>query len=226
VTPFLMLEMMPPPRAGIEIPISVDFRQPPGGGHVREGVKGGTGHSRRSSATTPRQTRPVPRPIGATLPPPESEIESPTTQIDGPEGPGARQGVPGGSDDGVPEGGDDNCLDCPGQGPGGPDGPEEPFDQLTPGLVPPSLVPGTRALPEYPDLARRAGVQGTVILLVVVEADGSIGTIEVVRSPDQRFGFDLAAINAVKRWRYRPAMMNERPVAAYIQVMVEFSLAR
>ena len=84
----------------------------------------------------------------------------------------------------------------------------------------------TRALPNYPDLARRASLQGTVILLVVIEADGTVGEIEVVRSPDQRWGFDLAAINAVKRWRYQPALMNGKPVATYIQVMVEFILAR
>src|SRR5262245_49331431 len=91
VTPFFMLEMMPPPRAGIaalEPPISVDIRRLRGGGQVREGVKDGTGHSRRSSATRPRQTRAVPRPVDTKLPPPESEIESPTTQADGPEGPG------------------------------------------------------------------------------------------------------------------------------------------
>lgn len=33
-------------------------------------------------------------------------------------------------------------------------------------------------------------------------------------------------IGAVKEWRYRPALMNDRPVAAYIQVMVEFTLSR
>ena len=98
--------------------------------------------------------------------------------------------------------------------------------QGTLGLIPPSLVPGSRALPKYPDLARRAGLQGTVILLAVIEKNGTVGEIEVVKSPDQRWGFDLAAIDAVKQWRYQPALMNGGPVAAYIQVMVEFTLAR
>ena len=97
---------------------------------------------------------------------------------------------------------------------------------MAPGLIPPRIIPSSRALPQYPGVARRAGLQGTVILLVVVEADGSVGRIEVMRSPEQRWGFDLAAIDAVKEWRYRPALMNDRPVAAYIQVMVEFSLSR
>ena len=65
-----------------------------------------------------------------------------------------------------------------------------------------------------------------MILLIVVEKDGTVGSIEVVRSPDQRWGFDLAAIDAVKQWRYQPALLQGRPVAAYITVMVEYSLSR
>jgi protein TonB len=66
----------------------------------------------------------------------------------------------------------------------------------------------------------------SVILLAVVDKDGRVGEIEVMKSPDPRWGFDLAAIDAVKQWRYQPALMNGAPVAAYIQVMVEFTLAR
>jgi len=110
------------------------------------------------------------------------------------------------------------------EGPGG--GEDGPFLSWAAGLIPPRIIPSSRALPQYPDLARRAGLQGTVVLLVVVEADGSVGEIEVIRSPDQRWGFDLAAIGAVKEWRYEPALMNDKPVAAYIQVMVEFALSR
>ncbi|HKB08118.1 MAG TPA: energy transducer TonB [Candidatus Polarisedimenticolia bacterium] len=229
LAPFLMLEMMPPPRAGI-VPldpfIPIKISQPRGGGPVREGVKDGRGQARRQSNSTPKTTRAIPRAVDAALPPPETEVAATASPTDRNDGQDARPGIPGGPAEGPPDGPGGNCPGCPGLGPGGPHGPDEPFDQLTPGLIAPVLVPGTRAQPEYPDLARRAGLQGTVILLVVVEADGSIGKIEVIRSPDQRWGFDLSAINAVKRWRYQPALMNERPVAAYIQVMVEFSLAR
>ena len=118
------------------------------------------------------------------------------------------------------------CPGCPEGRPGGPGDPDAPYEQGTPGLIPPALIPGSRALPKYPDLARKAGLQGTVILLAVIETDGRVGEIEVVKNPDQRWGFDLAAIDAVKQWRYQPALMNGAPVAAYIQVMVEFTLAR
>lgn len=48
----------------------------------------------------------------------------------------------------------------------------------------------------------------------------------MLSSPDPRFGFDLAAIEAVKQWRYRPAMLGRRRVAVQASVMVEFSLSR
>ena len=120
---------------------------------------------------------------------------------------------------------DGGCPGCIGTGPPGP-GVDSPFGPMTPGLVPPRIIPSTRALPQYPSAARRAGLLGTVILMIVVEADGSVGQIEVLRSPDQRWGFDLSAIDAVKQWRYEPAMMNGTAVAAYITVMVEFTLSR
>ena len=101
-----------------------------------------------------------------------------------------------------------------------------PFGPSTPGLVPPRIIPSSRALPQYPPAARRAGLLGTVILMVVIEEDGQVGEIQVLRSPDQRWGFDLSAIDAVKQWRYEPALMNGRAVAAYITVMVEFTLSR
>jgi TonB family protein len=67
-------------------------------------------------------------------------------------------------------------------------------------------------------------VRGDVVLRIVIEADGRVGAIEVLRGPDPRFGFDLEAIEAVKQWRYRPALLDGRPVAAYARVFVEFTL--
>jgi outer membrane biosynthesis protein TonB len=48
----------------------------------------------------------------------------------------------------------------------------------------------------------------------------------VIQAPDARFGFELAAIEAVKRWRYRPARLGGRPVAVQATVHIEFTLAR
>jgi protein TonB len=99
------------------------------------------------------------------------------------------------------------------------------YDEGHPDITPPVQRP-TRAYPRYPELARKAGVQGTVVLLIVIDQDGRVGEIEVLRSPDPRFGFDLAAIEAVKQWRYQPALLAGRPVAVQASVTIEFTISR
>jgi protein TonB len=233
LSPFLLIEVMSPPRAGVDIddpPIRLDFHQPRGrgdnhpAGEIRRGTRDGRKNTTPAGPPKPQKTWAVPRPADALAPPPEIPLAGgPTEGAGGSDRPYGDEKGSGTEDSGVVEGG---CPGCTGTGGSGPGDPEGPYDQGTAGLTPPSLVPGTRALPRYPDLARRAGLQGTVILLVVVEKDGTVGTIEIIKSPDQRWGFDLSAIDAVKRWRYQPALMNGSPVAAYIQVMIEFTLAR
>ena len=231
LAPLLVLEVVDPPKAGVDLIPHVIFN-PPGGGHktpagnVRHGAGGAGSEAHHGAAPKARERHAVPRPADSLLPPPEPENAATGELTNGPTGPEGPPGNPNGDGDkptGVPG---SPCPDCPEGGPVGPGGPDRPYEQGTQGLIPPTLVPGSRALPKYPDLARKAGLQGTVILLTVIEKDGTVGEIEVVKSPDQRWGFDLAAIDAVKQWRYQPALMNGGPVAAYIQVMVEFTLAR
>jgi protein TonB len=81
-------------------------------------------------------------------------------------------------------------------------------------------------MPEYPEIARRAKLDGSVILLAVVRPNGRVGAIEVLRAPHTRLGFEFAAIEAVKQWRYKPGLMNGRPVAVYVRIIVEFTLSR
>ena len=227
LAPLFILEMVDPPKAGV-VPV---FFDPPGRrgdnkpvGSIRQGSPGGKGKSAETRHTSPPTT--VPRPAESPLPPPEAEASiasGPTGPDTGHDGP---PGLPDGTGDKTEGAVNGRCPGCDGTGPRGPGENIGPFAQDTPGLTPPTLLAGSRALPKYPDLARRAGLQGTVVLLAVIETDGTVGEIEVVKSPDQRWGFDLAAIDAVKQWRYQPALLNGAPVAAYIQVMVEFTLAR
>src|ERR1019366_2923315 len=55
--------------------------------------------------------------------------------------------------------------------------------------------------PQYTSDAMRAKVQGTVLLECVVQKDGSVGDVQVVRSLDSTFGLDQQAIIAAKAWR-------------------------
>jgi len=230
VAPLLMIEMVQSPKADIS---SIIFRPPHRkgdnlpAGTIRQGQANGSEHPAQAKSRHPEPAHRPPHPVVGSIPPPVSEVPQTTPESSGAEDGG--EGPPKGNPLGTgtrSEGPLLGCTDCPGTGPGTPDGPEDIYYPDTSGLTPPRLVPSTRALPKYPDLPRRAGLQGTVILLIVVEKDGGVGEIEVVRSPDQRWGFDLAAIDAVKQWRYRPALLGDRPVAAYITVMIEFSLSR
>lgn len=227
--PLFMLEMMKPPEAGLRdyvpaTPLTFRTRGRKGG----DGMPAAPGRRMvRSTLPKARQSHAPALSLEAPLSPPETDPATQGRPDDRTGGGGPADGDPSGgdgSDSGSPGG---NCHGCIGTGMEGPgSGEDGPFQAWAAGLIPPRIIPSSRALPLYPDLARRAGLQGTVILLVVVEADGSVGEIEVIRSPDQRWGFDLAAIGAVKEWRYEPALMNDKPVAAYIQVMVEFALSR
>jgi TonB family protein len=75
--------------------------------------------------------------------------------------------------------------------------------------------------PEYPQLAREAGVDGKVVLAVLVGADGRVRDVKVVKSIPM---LDAAAVYAVWRWRFRPYELRGRPVSAWTRVPVQVSL--
>jgi TonB family protein len=78
--------------------------------------------------------------------------------------------------------------------------------------------------PQYTADAMRAKVQGTVLLECVVLPDGTVGSIEVVRSLDATFGLDQEAIKAAKQWRFRPGTRFGEPVAVLVTIELTFTL--
>jgi TonB family protein len=60
--------------------------------------------------------------------------------------------------------------------------------------------------PAYPAVARQSGVQGLILLAVTLSVDGRPSDIKVVRGVPL---LDLAAIEAVKTWRYAPSVVND-----------------
>ena len=75
--------------------------------------------------------------------------------------------------------------------------------------------------PEYPESARQAGVQGTVLLGIVVSPDGAVTQIKPVSGPD---ALSKAAIDAVRWWRYQPYLVNGQPTIVESTVTVHFKL--
>ena len=76
--------------------------------------------------------------------------------------------------------------------------------------------------PEYSEEARKAKYQGTCVLWLVVGPDGRPRDIRVARSLG--LGLDEKAIEAVKTWKFEPAMKDGKPVAVQINVEVSFRL--
>jgi len=79
----------------------------------------------------------------------------------------------------------------------------------------------SKALPIYPDLAREAGVDGTVNVQALVGKDGKVKDTKVVKSVPM---LDAAAVTAVRQWVFKPALSNNQPVAVWVMVPVRFSL--
>ena len=76
--------------------------------------------------------------------------------------------------------------------------------------------------PSFSEEARQAKAQGVVVLLLVVGKDGHPYNIRLGQSLGM--GLDEKAIEAVSRWRFRPATLNGQPVATQIAVQVDFHL--
>jgi protein TonB len=85
----------------------------------------------------------------------------------------------------------------------------------------PPVVIGTIA-PEYPEFAKRAKQQGTVVLEVEVLKDGSVRNIVVKRSVPG--GLDEAAIAAVRKVKFQPGRSSGQPVDCLVIIPVEFKL--
>ncbi|MBI3894764.1 MAG: energy transducer TonB, partial [Acidobacteria bacterium] len=76
--------------------------------------------------------------------------------------------------------------------------------------------------PEYSEQARKAKYQGTVVLSLIVQRDGSVRDIQVKQSLG--LGLDEKAIEAVKQWRFRPGMKSGQAVDVAAIIEVTFRL--
>lgn len=76
--------------------------------------------------------------------------------------------------------------------------------------------------PRYTELARRAKVQGIVGMKAVIDERGYVTDLQVLKSLPM--GLDQAAIDAVSKWRFKPATLHGRPVKVYFNLTVNFTL--
>ena len=76
--------------------------------------------------------------------------------------------------------------------------------------------------PHYPEEARHARVQGVVILQTIIDKVGNVTDIKVLKGLPS--GLTEAAVEAVSKWRFKPATHEGKPVAVYYLVTVSFSV--
>lgn len=79
----------------------------------------------------------------------------------------------------------------------------------------------SNALPAYPQEARATGKTGTVILKVVILADGRVADVQVLRGDEP---FVSAAVAAVKTWKYEPARYKGQAITVYRIIQIPFKL--
>jgi protein TonB len=91
---------------------------------------------------------------------------------------------------------------------------------------PPMPIGGFQAIQKrlvYPEIARKAGVEGRVLVWAQVDVDGSVVRTKIVKSLGPN-GCDEAAVNAIKSVDWKPAKQRDRPVKVWIAVPVDFRL--
>jgi protein TonB len=70
----------------------------------------------------------------------------------------------------------------------------------------------------------RAKIQGSVLLAAVVQPDGTVTDIRVIRSLDRVFGLDAKAIEAARQWQFFPGTRQGQPVPVVVNIELEFNL--
>ena len=75
--------------------------------------------------------------------------------------------------------------------------------------------------PVYPEIARAARVEGTVVMEAVLDPTGRVTQIRVIRSVPL---LDQAAVDAVRQWRYTPSVYMARPVSVLMTITIRFTL--
>ncbi len=93
--------------------------------------------------------------------------------------------------------------------------------QISPGVSTGLLI--RKVQPVYPQEAKYARIQGTVLLSAVINKNGDVVDLEVLDGPIELV---VSAVNAVRKWKYRPYLLMGEPVEVQTQIMVIYTLSR
>lgn len=87
-------------------------------------------------------------------------------------------------------------------------------------VVPPEKI--TAPSPQYTEIARKARIQGVVIVEAIIDKEGNVTNVKILKGLPM--GLDQAAADAVKKWKFKPATLNGKPVAVIYNLTVNFRL--
>ncbi|MCA9744452.1 energy transducer TonB [candidate division KSB1 bacterium] len=76
----------------------------------------------------------------------------------------------------------------------------------------------------YPKLARKAGMEGLVLVQVLVNASGDVEKVTVLKDSGSKVGFEEAAVEAVRDVQWKPALQRDRPVRVAVTIPIRFQL--
>jgi len=80
----------------------------------------------------------------------------------------------------------------------------------------------SRVEPVYPEAAKKSRLSGVVILEMTIKEDGSVSDVRVVKPLP--LGLDQAALDAVRQWRFEPAMKDGKPIEVIFNITMNFKL--
>jgi len=77
--------------------------------------------------------------------------------------------------------------------------------------------------PEYPDLAKKAGIEGRVVVKMEIEIDGSVMDAQILRSSGNQ-NLDEAALNQARKYKFTPARQRDKLVRVWVNMPFDFNL--
>ena len=89
-------------------------------------------------------------------------------------------------------------------------------------IVAPVIIDET--MPRYTRAAMRARIEGSVTMEVVIQRDGKVGEVRVVRSLDRQYGLDEEAVKAVKQWNFKPGTKAGVAVPVLVEIEMTFKV--
>ena len=99
------------------------------------------------------------------------------------------------------------------------------YSEKSAGVILPVLVERTRV--RYTQEAWDRRIEGSVMLDCDVMPDGTVGAVLVTGTTmNPTYGLDEQAIKSVSEWKFRPGMMDGKPVAVRVSIQTKFTLAR